>query len=319
MSAADQRTRVLVIRLGALGDFVLSTGPFAAIRRHHADAYVTLLTTAPFADFARACPFFDEVWVDRRPALWQIGGWLGLRKRLRGAGFARVYDLQTSDRSGFYYRLLGPDPRPEWSGIVRGCSHPHRDPARDHIHTIERQQGQLADAGIASVPPPDLSWVAADTGRFALDGRYALLVPGGAPHRPAKRWPVANYLALAQRLAARGTTPVVIGGPGETGIGADIARACERARDLTGQTSFTEIIALARDASLAVGNDTGPIHLIASAGCPSVVLFSDASDPALTAPRAPAGAPEVTVLRRNSLAALEVDVVERSAVKFLSG
>lgn len=317
MSAADKRERILVIRLGALGDFVLSTGPFAAIRKHHADAHIILLTTAPFADFARASPFFDEVWIDARASLWQVGGWLGLRKRLRHAGFARIYDLQTSDRSGFYYRLLGPGSRPQWSGIVRGCSHPHRDPARDELHTIERQIGQLADAGITEVPPPDLTWVAGGTGRFGLGGNYALLVPGGAGHRPAKRWPASCYGALARRLAERGIAPVVIGGPGEAALGAQIAGVCESARDLTGQTSFADIVVLARSAALAVGNDTGPMHLIAGAGCRCVVLFSGASDPALTAPRVPKGGGEVVVVRRDDLGALGVDEVERSATKLL--
>ena len=318
MRGADQGQRVLVIRLGALGDFVLSTGPFAAIRRHHGGAHITLLTTQPFADFARASPFFDEVWIDARASLWQIGGWLALRKRLRGAGFARIYDLQTSDRSGFYYRLLGPGQRPQWSGIARGCSHPHGDPARDELHTIERQIGQLADAGIADVPPPDLSWVAGETGRFGLDGKYALLVPGGAGHRPAKRWPAACYGALARRLAERGLAPVVIGGPGEAGLAAEITGVCENAHDLTGRTSFAEIVVLARSASLAVGNDTGPMHLMASAGCGCVVLFSGASDPALTAPRAPRDAPEVVVVRRRDLGALGVDEVEGAATELLS-
>ncbi|HBA43779.1 MAG TPA: ADP-heptose--LPS heptosyltransferase, partial [Alphaproteobacteria bacterium] len=54
--------RILVIKLGALGDFVLATGPFAAIRQHHADAEITLLTTPPFAAMARQTGFFDHVW-----------------------------------------------------------------------------------------------------------------------------------------------------------------------------------------------------------------------------------------------------------------
>ncbi len=304
---------MLVIRLGALGDFVLSTGPFAAIRRHHADAHITLLTTEPFADFARASPFFDEVWIDARASWWQIGGWLGLRKRLRGAGFARIYDLQTSDRSGFYYRLLGPGSRPQWSGIARGCSHPHRDPKRDDIHTIERQIGQLADAGIADVPPPDLSWVTAETGRFGLGAKYALLVPGGAAHRPAKRWPASRFGELARRLAGQGIAPVIIGGPGE-----EIGSLGESFHDLTGRTSFADIVGLARGASLAVGNDTGPMHLIAGAGCGCVVLFSGASDPALTAPRAPKGGGQVVVVRRHDLGALGVDEVEGAVTQLLA-
>jgi ADP-heptose:LPS heptosyltransferase len=58
-----------------------------------------------------------------------------------------------------------------------------------------------------------------------------------------------------------------------------------QARDLTGRTDFAQIAALGARATLAVGNDTGPIHLIAAAGAPTLVLFSAASDPALCGPR----------------------------------
>ena len=155
-------------KLGALGDFVQALGPAAAIRRHHRDAEITLLTTAPFAALARASEVFDAVWIDARPRPWQAGRWLALRRRLRGAGFDRVYDLQTSRRSGVYFRLLGPGRRPEWSGIAAGCSHPHANPDRDHMHTLDRQAERLGVAGIAAVLPPDLSCLAADGAGFAV-------------------------------------------------------------------------------------------------------------------------------------------------------
>ena len=81
-----------------------------------------------------------------------------------------------------------------------------------------------------------------------------------------------------------------------------IAIPCGEAKDLTGQTSQAEIAVLARGASIAIGNDTGPMHMIAAAGCPTTVLFSAVSDPTLTAPRGPA----VTVLKREPLADLSV-------------
>jgi ADP-heptose:LPS heptosyltransferase len=59
---------------------------------------------------------------------------------------------------------------------------------------------------------------------------------------------------------------------------------------------------------LAVGNDTGPVHLAAAVGCPSIVLFSADSDPALTAPRAGTGG-RVVVLREERLADLKVERV----------
>jgi ADP-heptose:LPS heptosyltransferase len=294
--------RILVIKLGALGDMVLSFGPFAAIRDAHAGAKITLLTTPPYDGFMGESPYFDEIWTDKRPKILQPRSWLALRRRLQGGNFDFVYDLQTSDRSNWYYRLMGPGPRPHWSGIATGCSHPHRNPDRDAMHTIERQAEQLLHAGIDRTPPADVSWLSADTARFGLGKRYVLLVPGGAAHRPEKRWPVESFAALARNLAADGFEPVVLGGSQERDLGESIRAVCPGARDLTGETSFADIAVLARAAAGAVGNDTGPMHLIAAAACPALILFSAASDPLLTQPRGPA----VSVLESQNLADLAV-------------
>ncbi len=304
--------RVLVIKLSAFGDIIQATGAMAAIRtRHHAD-HVIALTTRPFAPLFAAMPYFDEVWIDERPAVWQIAGWLALRQRLIGGRFDWVYDLQTSERSSTYFHLMGPGRRPNWSGIARGASHRHDNSARDHLHTLDRLADQLRFAGIDSVPPPDLAWLHADIGRFNLAVPFVLLVPGASAHRPGKRWPVERYAELARRLAAGGSLPIVIGGAMERALGESIRHYCGAARDLTGETTYAEIASLARSAAAAVGNDTGPLQLIAFAGTPSVVLFSGQSDPALAAPR---GA-KVRVLRRAPIAELGVDKVAAALGEF---
>ncbi|MBX9634237.1 MAG: glycosyltransferase family 9 protein [Magnetospirillum sp.] len=303
-------SRILVIKLGALGDFVQAFAPFAAIRRHHPHAEITLLTTKPFAALAAASPYFDHVWIDDKPKMWQVAGVLRLRRRLNGGRFSRVYDLQTSDRSSWYFRLMGQGV--EWSGIAAGCALPHANPDRDAMHTVERQAEQLAMAGIESVPPADLAWADGDVGRFGLSHPFALLCPGGAAHRPAKRWSADNFVALAQWLAARRITPVLLGTQAERAEIETIQAACPQAVSLGGKTQFLDILGLGRQAVLALGNDTGPMHLIATAGCPSVVLFSDESDPTLCAPRG-----RVAVLRRPTLAELDVSEVEAAVAGLL--
>ncbi|MDA1101135.1 MAG: glycosyltransferase family 9 protein [Proteobacteria bacterium] len=297
--------RVLVIRHGALGDLVQSMGPFKAIRAHHPTAQITLLTAPAFAMFMGNCPWFDRVWQDHRPGWLQLAECLRLRRRLAAGGFERVYDLQTSSRSSLYMHAFSYRRRPEWSGIARRASHIHDNPDRDKMHTLDRQAEQLRIAGIGSVPAPDLSWVRADATRFELPRPYALVMPGGSAHRPAKRWPADYYLALCRRMLAASIQPVLIGGADEAVLNRVLVEQCPGARDLAGQTSIEDLVALARDARLAAGNDTGPMHLAVAAGCPAVVLFSDQSDPSLCAPR---GA-KVSILREPDLAALKVDRV----------
>jgi ADP-heptose:LPS heptosyltransferase len=293
-------SRILVVKLGALGNVILSLGPFAAIRRHHGADHISLLTTRPWAEWLTGSPYFDDVLIDDRPEWWDLGGWLRLRRQLIAGRFDRVYDLQTSARSSRYFHLFPRHARPEWSGIAHGCSHPDRNPDRNRLHDIDRQFDQLRTAGVTETFPGDLSWTGADLDRFALPNRIALLVPGSSAHRPAKRWPVRRYVELAGTLLTRGITPVILGTGGESALAREIRDAMPDAIDLTNRTSLPDLASLARVACLAVGNDTGPMHLIATAGCPSGVLFSRESDPALTAPRGRS----VSVLRRPCLAEL---------------
>ena len=98
--------------------------------------------------------------------------------------------------------------------------------------------------------------------------------------------------------------PLVIGGPDEMELAREIA-VNGVAKSIAGDTSFADIAEMSRHAAGAVGNDTGPMHIAAICGCPSVVLFSKASNPDITAPRGD----DVTILQRDNLADLGVSEV----------
>ena len=276
------KPQILVIKLSAIGDFWICTEAFAAIRAHHADAEITLLTTRPLAELAKASPWFDEVWIDERPKFWQLNKWWALRQRLRSKKFMRVYDLQTSDRSGTYFKLFWPDMPPEWSGNVAGASHRFFGPARDLLHAKESRRQQLTIAGITEFVPVDYRWLNGELPE--LPPRIGLIVAGSAPTRLEKRWPIENYVSICRRLIVAGFRPVLLGTAADAEVNKAIKKDCEDAIDLTGQTNFGQIAALARMSHIAVGNDTGPMHLIAQLGCPTLTLFSGASNPELCRP-----------------------------------
>ena len=293
--------RILVIRLGALGDFAQSFAPFAAIRDHHRHDSVTLLTTAPFVELARASPWFDDVRVDARAPWCNLRAVMAMRALLRQYDF--IYDLQTSGRTTRYFHLSG---HRAWSGIAPGAQAPHDNPQRKAMHNRARQRDQLRRAGIAEVPDADISWLSGYGPR--LPGPYVLLVPGTSAAHPVKRWPVERFAGLATRLWAGGLRPVVIGSRADAPLAATIVAACDATVDMTGRTSLLDLGGVAARAVAAVGNDTGPMHLAAVMGTPSVVLFSRAGDPALSAPlgRTPG---QVRALWAQDLATLHIDRV----------
>lgn len=296
--------RVLVIKLGALGDFLFSVGPMQAIRRRHPEAELVLLTRPDYRALAEASGLFDEIWEDPAPRYNPIG-WLALACRLRAARFSWVYDLQTSDRSAAYFRLFWPGPVPHWSGKVRGASHRHVYPEPNTAHTIERQRAQLALAGIDDVPLADLSFLDADVSALVPPGPFVVLIPGASPSRPAKRWPADRYGVLARRLTDRGFGVVAVGGAAERDAVRAILTEAAATVDLVERTGLAELAALARGAAFVVGNDTGPTHLMALAGARTLTLFSADSDPARTGPRGE----ETRFLARDRLEDLGVDAV----------
>jgi ADP-heptose:LPS heptosyltransferase len=108
-------------------------------------------------------------------------------------------------------------------------------------------------------------------------GRFGSAAPLLAVHlgagTAAKRWPIAHWKALSARFLADGWRIVVVGGEDDVEAAEELAPHPDLL-DWTGQLALTETAALLERADLFIGSDSGPAHLAASAGIPSVILFS---------------------------------------------
>jgi ADP-heptose:LPS heptosyltransferase len=312
-------SRILVIKLGSIGEFVLSLPAMSRIRQAHARADITLLTTPRFAELAKSSRYFNHV----EPAgdAGGLGAPFALAGWIKKSGFQRVYDLENSAATSAVFRALWPG-RPEWSGSIAGASLRHRNAERSRMHVLERQADQLRAAGIwpdapieaGSAPPPDLSWIlkrAPDPRPVPGQARpkpFVVMAPGGTS-KADRRWPIESYSELAGQLYGRGFDIVIVGGPEESAMARTIQRTAGRARDLTGRTDFAQLAILGARAALGVGNDSGATHLMAAAGAPTIALFSKASDPELSGPRG-----YVAILRAAQLKELPVQQVAQTAL-----
>lgn len=317
---------VLVIKLSALGDFVLALGAMKAVREMHPSARITLLTTPFFEEFAKLCPYVDRIETDGRPEGMKATG--ALIQRIRKMNYDIVYDFQTSGRTKNYFTALSRSGKaPLWSGHHEKAAFFHDNAERGKMHSIDRLAEQLEVAGVApggrwlgtSAPFPDLSWVRhklGDTPRlqpayFALTEPYMLLIPGASEHREAKRWPEEHYAELATRIADAGIMPVIIGGKAEGPLAHNIARREPRVKNLVTRTDLFQIVTLAEKALFVVGNDTGPMHMATLAGAPGIALFAlTESDPDHSAPRGPKA--PVIINSAPTLKELSVDDVWQS-------
>jgi ADP-heptose:LPS heptosyltransferase len=107
-------------------------------------------------------------------------------------------------------------------------------------------------------------------GRFGAPPLLAVHLGAGTA---AKRWPPARWRVLIAKFLADGWRVVVVGGPDD--VEASIAlKPHENLRDWTGMLTVTQTAALLERAELFIGADSGPSHLAAASGTPSVILFS---------------------------------------------
>ncbi len=278
---------ILVIKHGALGDFVFALGAMKSIRQHHQGCPLYLLTTPPLATFAQKAGYFDEILLDPRSSfLKDLGGNLSLLRELKKKGFRRIYDLQRSRRTLWYFRILTalPGVASEWSNLHKKAAHfyPLKDKYQKHILDINREQ--LEKAGLSHIQPPSFEWLQDGESSTRPTEPYFLLVPGCSPSQTHKRWPEAYYVEIARRLRHQGLTPVVIGGDSERELGSRLEQQCPGLINLAGSTSLFDLPSLARHARGALGHDTGPLHIIHFSGCPSLFLFSYSSGPHLCGP-----------------------------------
>lgn len=340
----DTLKRVLVIKLGAMGDFMQALGAMRVVRATHPSARITLLTTEPYEAFAKACPYFDIVEADGRPK--DIKGRADLIRRLRSAGYDMVYDFQNNDRTAQYFMGLT-GKKPLWSGHAKGASHQHMNENRGEMHNFDRLAEQLLHAGLSPKPPgdptgwiigqdvlPSVDWIRPafrDPPRFqpaffSLNGPYMLLIPGSSADHPEKRWPVDRFAKIATWVADAGITPVVIGTKAEGDIGAQILKMEPRTKNIVGRTDLFQLATLSERAVFALGGDTGPMHLAAAARAPGVCLFAQewnddmarelrtVWNPKTRLGRAAPRGGSMMVLHAAALESISVDDVKRAAI-----
>ena len=128
----------------------------------------------------------------------------------------------------------------------------------------------------AALAVPD-AWRDAAAPFLRADGRRMALLAPGAAGGTAKQWPLDSWTAFAQQLLKEGVPVAVLGRREEAELGAAMAAAAPGLLDLTGKTSLAALGGLLAEASLAVANDSGTMHLAAALGAPTLGIFGPTS------------------------------------------
>ncbi|MEO8077920.1 MAG: glycosyltransferase family 9 protein [Acidobacteriota bacterium] len=290
--------KILIVRLGALGDIVHAVPAAAALRRAFPDAQIDWLVDARHRTIVDLVTVLDRVIVLERAT---IGGWADVARRMRQVRYDVAIDFQGLLKSAVLARASGArrvlgfsiwhlrekTARPFYSQTDDGSRRVPLQP--DHV--IDKNLRLLRLLGVhdervtfplAHVESSALEQLGADSGG---GGPFALINPGAA--WPNKRWPAQRYGEVAAFLRdVGGLRSVILWGPGEEALARTVADASDGAARIAPPTAIVDLLALSRAASLMVSGDTGPLHLATAAGTPTVSLFGP-TDPSRNGPWSP--------------------------------
>ncbi|MBV9746798.1 MAG: glycosyltransferase family 9 protein [Acidobacteriia bacterium] len=288
LNALPRGSRVAIIRLRSLGDCVLTTPALDILKRFRPDLRVGVVVEDRFREVFAGNPDIDAILAPRLRALRQFQPQLCLNFHggPRSAWMTALSGARLRAGSGHYRNQFAYNIRIPRAQEVLGISR--------KVHTAEHLASAMFYLGVPQCDVPRAKLIPAGAGSLVrswhtqvgplLDGRgseqpYAVLHPF-ATH-PLKAWPVDRFAEVARRLRASSMEIVVIGGP------ADDLSPFRDFRALAA-APLPEVMGLLAGASLFAGNDSGPAHMAAAFGVPSVVLFGS-SDPEIWGPwRAPA-------------------------------
>jgi heptosyltransferase-1 len=322
--------RILIVKLGSIGDIVHTLPALAALRAAMPQAEISWVVERRSSEILKDNPLLDRlIEVDTKALRRGLMSGETLRaprqqlRRLRASAFDVALDFQGLLKSASIARLSGAR---RVFGYARAGL---REPASalllsktiavpKHTHVIRKSllllQGALGvpvpeelsfPIQVASPDESEARYVAAGAG-----GRYAILNPGGG--WPTKLWSPERFGKLADRLwSSHGISSLVTYGPGELELAEAVRQSATSGKARPVSLSLKAFYSLARGASVYVGGDTGPTHIAVAAGAPIVGLFGPTEWWRNGSPR-----PEDICVERNDIDC-RVDCHRRSCSKWI--
>jgi len=284
---------ILVIKMSAIGDVILSVPSLRAIRAKYPNAVIKVLVGIQSREILDGCPYVNELIVcdlkgrDKGMlGLWKLG------KLLRKSCFDIAIDLQNSKKSHILSALslaalrYGYDNRKSSFLLNKKIKDdaPYLDPIEHQSRTLKLAGVKLEDRSLHLWPSGSdeeaarkfLSdnWVKPEQALVGINirasGRWV-----------TKNWPASSIAALSDRLAKELNIRVVLTGAAEDAEFANHILKETRSKPIiaVGRTSITELACLMKRFSVFLTPDSAPMHIASAVGVPFVALFGP-TDPA---------------------------------------
>lgn len=275
--------RILVFRMGAIGDVLMTTPAVRLLRERFPDARIDYLV----GDWAKAVLkgndeideiiSFDDLIIFRK----RLSGIHGLIRKVRKRRYDMCIILERDYRFNVLASLFRIPLRIGFDRFGEGFANNYNIPYRADMYELEYNLkiseviGGKVKSRKMRMTYSDEDAVFADRLLKGIKGKLVGVAPGGAKNpgdeASIKRWPTDSYISLIKGL--KNSEVVLMGGPDDRDISDEITtKVRRRITDATGKASLQQTAALMSRCDVVVTHDSGPMH-IAGAVCKSVVAL----------------------------------------------
>jgi lipopolysaccharide heptosyltransferase II len=292
-----QVEKILIRGPNWVGDAVLAIPTMKAIRDHFPQAEITLLVRPWVAGLFTSADFIDEVWSEGKPT--GLADWTRMTRHIRGRSFDLGLLLPNSFESALMMFLGGVSQRIGYATDARSwmLTDSVTPPGKGSQHQVQyyldlvkflsaRRDTPSIEIEATTDERASARKLLADEG--ISNGSGFLVVNPGAAYGSAKRWHKDRFAEVADCLAREfGLQIALIGSDSERSVAAEVRdRMKMKAAVLNGKTSLETLIGVLAESSLMITNDSGPMHIAAALGIPTVAIFGSTDD-AVTGPCGP--------------------------------
>ncbi len=288
--------KILVVNVNWLGDVVLSTPVFKALKQCHPQSEITCLGVPRVREILECCPDVDQIIVyDEKGKHKYFLGKLGIVNEMKAKKFDKVFLLHRSSTRAFLMHTAGIPERIGFAGkkgqnfltqkVSLSSNDLHR--ADEYLYLLEGLGYKIKDRNsellIDEKIDDEIESILLARG-INPDDVMVVINPGG--NWDLKRWPFERYALLIDKIVKDCGVKVVISGAGgdRALVSAIMGRMKSKCTNLSGHLNLKQLIGMLKRANVLVSGDSGPIHLASSVGTTVVGLFGPTS-PERTGPR----------------------------------
>lgn len=276
-----QEKKILVIKLGALGDVILAVPSLRMLRDRYPDAWISVMVDRKFAALLAKSPYINEIIPVDRERLSKLKYFFRTAKRIRKEGFDISLDFQNSKWTHLLAYLGGVRERFGFKRGFWGWLLNRSDAnAKAAESPVKHQFRLLSRLGIREYDESLELWTEPESERKIEvqlgnpNGRKKVgFVIGSSPNWETKRWPVEKFMELADRLVREERCDIILlGSKDEAGLG-KMFDGKASVLNLVGKTSLEDLTSLVKRLNVLVTGDTAPLHIAAAMQTPIVALF----------------------------------------------